>query len=275
MFIQVMASTLKKMCFTLNNYTPEEEQIIRDYIQAKALFGVYGHEVGEGGTPHLQGYINFHRSMSFKSVKKLLPRIHLEKAKGTDEQNLHYCSKQDTKPFVHGTPQYSGKRNDLHDLCRVALTGRLLPQVARDYPTAYVKYHKGILSLVDLMRDPRDINDPPTVLWLWGPSGVGKTRYAYDHLPPDQIYVKDGTQWWDGYTQQQCILIDDFDGKWPFRDFLRLLDRYPYQGQTKGGYVKINSPIIIITCDQSPQVFWREHELQQLERRLTVVAHME
>lgn len=80
--------------------------------------------------------------------------------------------------------------------------------------------------------------------------------------------------WWDGYEQQEAIIIDDFDGKWPYRDLLRLLDRYPYQGQYKGGYVKINSPYIYITCEYSPSFFWRGNEFAQIHRRLSEIKHL-
>lgn len=100
-------------------------------------------------------------------------------------------------------------------------------------------------------------------------------------------YIKDGTQWWDEYEQQEAIIIDDFDGKWPFRDLLRLLDRYPYQGQFKGGYVPINSPFIYITCEHPPDWFWgpmakapltgdrSANELAQMLRRIDEIVHVE
>ena len=44
--------------------------------------------------------------------------------------------------------------------------------------------------------------------------------------------IKDGTQWWYQYEGQEAVVIDDFDKKWPFRDLLRPLDRYPNQGSS-------------------------------------------
>ena len=41
-------------CFTLNNYTEEEYQSI---ISTKYDYIVVGQEIGETGTPHLQGFI--------------------------------------------------------------------------------------------------------------------------------------------------------------------------------------------------------------------------
>lgn len=267
------ANMVQKVCFTLNNYTEAEYRLILD-MRNKCKFLVVGKEVGENGTPHLQGYANFDKRTRFTALKKLMPRAHIEKANGTDQQNLEYCTKQDKEAFVHGEPQSSGKRNDLKKVCEAVLEKKTIAEVATAFPEVYVKYSRGIEHLVSLLHKKRDVNDPPLISWIWGAAGVGKTRIAYDQLPHDEIYMKDGTQWWDGYTQQQCILIDDFDGKWPFRDFLRLLDRYPYRGQFKGGYVEINSPIIIITCEFPPDKFWQDNALAQVTRRIPHIIHL-
>lgn len=82
----------RKWCFTVNNYTEEEYDTI-----TQALLGskyVIGKEVGANGTPHLQGYVEWNNPMSFSSMKKKLPRAHIEKAKGNRDQNIKYCSKE-------------------------------------------------------------------------------------------------------------------------------------------------------------------------------------
>lgn len=54
---------------------------------------IFGQEVGEEGTPHLQGYIEC--PMKVRPIEKFgLPKeIHWAKARGSKVQNLKYCSK--------------------------------------------------------------------------------------------------------------------------------------------------------------------------------------
>lgn len=266
---------VKRFTLTLNNYTEEEENALYEYCEEKAQYAIIGREVGEKGTPHLQGFINLRGRARFSAIKKICPRIHLEQAKGTDAENKKYCSKEDPEPYELGEPQHAGKRNDLAAACDMLKQGKTITEVANECPEQYVRYTRGLSEFAEAIQKPRDVEDPPTVIWVYGKSGVGKTRLPYDQHPHEQIYIKDGTQWWNGYTHQSCILVDDFDGHWPFRDFLRFLDRYPYRGQTKGGYVQINSPIIYITCEFPPEHFWSFNELAQVKRRINHLVHLE
>lgn len=81
----------RKWCFTLNNYSENEiTQIHKDFENDKII---YGKEVGENNTPHLQGYIEFKEGKTLSRMKKYIPRAHFEYAKGNLESNMKYCSK--------------------------------------------------------------------------------------------------------------------------------------------------------------------------------------
>lgn len=206
--------------------------------------------------------------------KRRYERAHIEKV-GKLHKCIKYCSKEESRiagPFEHGKRPEPGRRTDLEEMCYDVLEGKKrLEDIAEEDPMAVVRYSKGLQVLERMTYKHRTIK--PTVLWLWGATGVGKTRSAFEL--PGTKYVKDGTQWWDGYRQEDVIIIDDFDGKWPLRDLLRLLDRYPYQGQVKGGYVAVNSATIVITCDRSPNGFWSLQERSQILRRIDAVRHLQ
>jgi len=88
-----LPKSMKKVSFTINN---PPNTLIHDIIQTcteRGYFYVIGEEVGESGTPHLQGYIEFGSAKAFSTVKKLLPRAHIERSRGDREQNRTYCKK--------------------------------------------------------------------------------------------------------------------------------------------------------------------------------------
>ena len=56
---------------------------------------IWQEEVGEDGTPHIQGLVKLHRNQRFSFMKKLFPRAHLT-ALNSDEHRenmLHYVQK--------------------------------------------------------------------------------------------------------------------------------------------------------------------------------------
>lgn len=267
---RMVRSQARNYCFTLNNYNEDEVEALKT-IEHKYM--VIGKEVGEQGTPHLQGYIEFYKPKDMSALKKVNERIHWERRLGTAREAAAYCKKE-SNFYEHGEISRQGERTDLKRVATMVREKKTLKEIAEECPVEYIKYNRGICALIASAREPRSLDSPPVVLWLWGKTGVGKTRWAFDKHG-NNVYIKDGTQWWDGYTQQEAIIIDDFDGKWPVRDLLRLLDRYPYQGQTKGGYVQINSPYIYVTSDSKPKTYWNTAIWSQMKRRIWLVINLQ
>lgn len=83
-----------RWCFTLNNY-----DATRDYSAHLRTVGfrikraIFGRETGEQGTRHLQGYVEFKRSVRLGRCREILPGAHWEKARGNAKENYEYCSK--------------------------------------------------------------------------------------------------------------------------------------------------------------------------------------
>jgi len=77
--------------WTINNYTDTDIERIQN-IDCKYV--VYGKEIGENGTPHLQGFIIFNQKKRFSSAKECIGRrAHLEAARGTNAEASQYCKK--------------------------------------------------------------------------------------------------------------------------------------------------------------------------------------
>lgn len=81
-------------CFTLNNYTTGDWNFIRAALK-DCVYGVVGKEVGESGTPHLQGFVYFEAAKTYSAVKKFFraPSMHVEGMQGTFKEASEYCMK--------------------------------------------------------------------------------------------------------------------------------------------------------------------------------------
>ena len=78
---------------------------------------------------------------------------------------------------------------------------------------------------------PRD--HKTVVIVLWGPTELARVADSNKHtLRP---FWKNKSKWWDGYCQEEHVVLDDFYGWIKFDEMLRLLDRYPLLVETKGG----------------------------------------
>lgn len=87
-----MAEQGRRWCFTVNNYSDGDIEVFNS-LKVRSI--IVGKEVGDSGTPHLQGFIKFTAQKRLAAVKKISPTAHWEIAKGTDVQNLDYCSKEE------------------------------------------------------------------------------------------------------------------------------------------------------------------------------------
>ncbi len=98
----------RNWCFTINNYTDIEVNTLKNL---KCEYIVFGYEIGEKGTPHLQGYMEFKGGKRFDTIKKTLPRAWLGSRKGTSMQAYKYCIK-DGNFFERGR-RSRGRKNKL------------------------------------------------------------------------------------------------------------------------------------------------------------------
>ena len=107
--------TSKRWCFTLNNYSEQEEQHVAGLFGTTDSIGylVAGREVGDSGTPHLQGFVVFTTRKSLIQVRGIIgARIHAEISRGLPAQAAEYC-KKDGDFIEFGTlPEGQGRRTD-------------------------------------------------------------------------------------------------------------------------------------------------------------------
>jgi hypothetical protein len=89
-------SPSKKWVFTYNNYDSSDCSTLNDALKSQCEKFAFQEETGECGTKHLQGACVFKTKVRPLSLK-LCDGIHWEKMKGTVQQAVDYCMKDDTR----------------------------------------------------------------------------------------------------------------------------------------------------------------------------------
>lgn len=276
--------------FTINNPSDEHIFALRSVIDGgRAKFIQFQGERGEGGTPHLQGVVVFNDAVELRHAKLRLgtPVAHLEPMRGTFQQAIDYSSKEETRaldvcePYEGGLRPANrvatrGARTDWDAIRQACEEGKDLATIAADFPQQAIVYSRGISTLSSAYYGPRRAKTQ--ILWYYGSTGTGKSRKAFEDYP--DAYVKMGDcKWWDGYSQQSCVVIDDYrPSLCPFNELLRLLDRYPHRVECKGSSIHFNSPTLIITTPKSPRETWAsrtEEDIAQLIRRIDEIRNFD
>lgn len=245
----------KGWCFTYNNYGPGTDPPsapadIFNRLEGHHVFVVLGKEVCPStGTRHLQGYVLFSDRKRFKTVKSLIGAgAHIEPAKGSPLQNYNYCSKEGDVETRGTLPK--GKHTALSVVCEELKAGVPLRTIAVNEPEVFVRNHNGLQKLVEILAESTMRNWKTHVTVLVGPTGTGKSRWAFDVCSKSAPYYKPRGEWWNGYTTQSHVIIDDFYGWLPFDELFRITDRYPHRVPIKGGYSQFLARKIIITSNR-------------------------
>lgn len=192
-------------------------------------------------------------------MKNLLGgRAHIEKARGNDESNKAYCSKEEVYLEV-GTPSFQGKRNDISRAVSALESGATLSDVARASPEVFVRYGRGLRDYVNVRGLVKSRDFKTHVIVLVGEPGSGKSRFANEY--EGSKYWKPRGTWWDGYNGEDVVIFDDFYGWVPYDELLRVCDRYPLKVQVKGAFVEFVSKTIIITSNKRPEEWYDKEKI--------------
>ena len=219
------ASARKDWVFTLNNYTDDEVGILNGVLEdaTKCRYGVYGREVGESGTPHLQGFVQFVNRKRPNQVSALLGirRLHCEARRGTPDEAATYC-KKDGDFIEFGQMSRPGVANKLQltEMVESRVAGCDSDKMMEDDGGQYVMHKRKVDDVAEeIMKNSskkkvehmftgavlrpwqealeeylRGDVDSRSIIWCWEPIGnVGKSWFAtYCAVKHDAIVFGNG-----------------------------------------------------------------------------------
>jgi len=303
---QTQNNKAKHWCFTINNPT-ELDYATLIMFRPQTTYMVYGVEhsvlrdsAGVAKTPHLQGYFCLVGQKTRTALSKILDRAHLEVKRGTVRDAIDYCKKGDQtheewSKFKTAGPHY-GRNAEVHQ------TGEEpLEQNEAGHKASMEKYEetmekaksgnfdeinaKHSLLYFNNIRNVRQevINNKPRValswndgappnLWIWGPTGTGKSKKVWDEYP--DAYRKMCNKWWDGYNDQPTVVLEDIGLTHEYLgDHLKIwADRFPFRSEMKGRTVMLRPERIVITSNYHPDQLWKDPGvLNPILRRFAIV----
>lgn len=211
---------------------------LKEYVQKidHLKYCVFQRERGENtGTEHIQMYLEFSKQIRFNRLKSFFPTAHIEKRKGTRKQARDYCMKEETRigevVEIGSFVDNQGRRSDLEDIVRMIKEGATDMEILSEYPSQYFLYNKHVAKVRELItkekytKEWRDV----VVIYIWGDTGTGKSRYVREKHGYENIYVVNdyGSGAFDSYTNQDILILEEFRSDFTLKFLLQLLDGYP------------------------------------------------
>lgn len=201
---------------------------------------------------HCHIVIQYKNQIEFDHLKKLIPYGDIEKQRGSNKECYEYCLHIDKKSRETEKQQYNdgciktniedleawkklenklGARNDLVQIVEDIKNGADKYELIDNYPTQYVRYSNSFQKIKQelLERQGAETFRKLEVIYIYGSTGVGKTRYVMEKYGYQNVFrvteYASGT--FDGYNGQDVILFDEFRSSIPISKMLVYLDGYP------------------------------------------------
>lgn len=291
----------QRWVFTINN--PKDETL--SFLKDPNLFNInkniillvceLEHTEEGSGTPHIQGYIEYKQRTTRKKVLSLIPfqDFFVEKANGNRASNIKYCTKEGSDHIVCYYIDESIKKlvekqlskSEVQDLDQQAL--EMLQDIGdlqesefeAKYPRFYLRNYNKYKELQHVKQQKHGYTYNGDLqkknLWIWGPTGTGKSRIAHDGLESYEIYFKNINKWWNGYEHGiKRVIIEDYPcissgGNALVQHMKIWADRYTFTGEIKGAHTNIAPSFnLIVTSNYNiDQCFSSIEDAAAIKRR--------
>lgn len=227
-------------------------------------------ECSESGYLHWQILVVFSRKVRAGRVQSIFGCCHSELTRSEAAQD--YVWKEDTRvagtKFEKGQLPISRARVIDWDRIRESAIHRKWEDIPSD---VFVRNYSALRRIAAdfAVASPMERE----VVCFIGKTGVGKSRRAWEEAGLDAYPKGCTTKFWDGYTGQQHVVIDEFSGEVGITHVLRWFDRYPCLVEIKGSCVPLSAKKIWITSNVHPKEWYPQanpFHVEALLRRIQV-----
>lgn len=241
---------MRKVLLTVNN--PIDKGLSHEAIKARisnlssTVYYCISDEIGAEGTPHTHVFLAFRSPVRWSTISKQFPGVHLDPVIGTATQARDYVAKtgkwetsEKKETSVEGTfeeygtlpEEQQGRRSDLDFLYQQIKEGASDYDILESNP----KYLRHI-NLFDKARQAVAKENVVQgfrhlkVIYLFGETGVGKTRYVFETHGYRNVYrVCDYKNGFDNYSNEAVLFLDEYNSNFDLRTLLTYCDGYVLQ----------------------------------------------
>ena len=224
------------------------------------------------GRWHGHAFIYFKNETTLTGVKKLFGKDAHSEMPHKNSDCIKYVLNTEKRKFNFHEYGERPMDNGVHRMEDV-LELNSVTEVMETMPDTYVHFRKGIIDLMENKKSKNRYFKPPKVIWIFGPTGTGKTREAFE---AGAVNVTYNNGFFSDWGDARVICIEELRGEIPYKELLKILDGYHnyYSVNIKGGSKFIDLDAIYITSPLNPrEAYPRQNEktdsIDQLLRRIT------
>lgn len=143
--------------FTFTSFLNHDGQLSEPAFTDDMQFMCFQHEVcPDTNRQHIQGYVQFRNRTRLTHIKRrgnIWGTAHIERANGTAEANIKYCSKY-TGSIVgtyksFGNAAMAGKPTDLTEAIALLQKGSTLEEIRIKHPEVYIRHTKNLAKYIE------------------------------------------------------------------------------------------------------------------------------
>ena len=241
------------------------------------------------GRAHTQFYVYFLHHKTLSAAMKWLKKhwgftSPVKMAEGTPEQNRIYCGHEryeregkvkEANPEAEelGVLPQQGVKKTLKEAADLIKSGKMTAdEMAMTDEGLYHQYGRTLTKIEDIHLRKQRRRWMTRGLWLWGDSGGGKSWFC-DHVGAHAYWWEPDGDWWEDYTGQEIIVINELRGEIKFQQLLTLVDEYPKRLRRRNRPpMPCLAKLVIVTCTKSPEELYKnvKEDWIQFTRRFNV-----
>lgn len=239
----------RKYLLTINNpidhgFTHEKiKELVNTF--SSCTYWCMSDEIGSEGTPHTHVFMYFKTTVMFSTVQNRFYGAHIDQSKGNAQENRDYVAKagkwadsEKSETSVEGTFEEFGelpderpaKQKQSEAVLEMIKEGKNNADIINAFPSEMNHIQHLDATRQTLLNEKyKNIRRNVEVLYLWGSTGVGKTRFVMDSYGYENVYrISDYEHPFDEYAGQDVMVFEEFRSSLKIGKMLIYLDGYPF-----------------------------------------------